>query len=81
MRTTIDLPDALARQVRTLSVTRKTTLRALVIESLQLLTKRPRSEFKLRSAAFPGHAGFAPGAGVEDIAKTIRSMNEGRPLP
>ena len=82
MRTTIDLPDAIFRRVRALAAARKATLRSLVIEGLQGLLERPRSgKFKLRDGGFPGKPGFASGGGVENIAETIRQVNEGRSLP
>lgn len=37
-----------------------------------------RVPFKLRDASFKGAKGFAPGAGPDDIAAALRSMNDER---
>lgn len=83
MRTTIDLSDRLLGRVKKLMLKRKTTLRALVEEGLERILDEDRSNgaFKLRDASFKRKAGFAEGAGPDDIARVLRESNEGRKLP
>lgn len=82
MRTTIDLSDQLLARVKKLMQKRNTTLRALVEEGLQRLVdeERVRAPFKLRDASFKGEPGFVEGRGPDDIARTLRELNEGREL-
>ena len=67
MRTTIELNDALARQVRALMAERNTTLRALVEEGLRRVVEesRSRARFELRDAS-AGEGGLAEG--VDDAS-------------
>lgn len=62
MRTTIEINDALARQVRALMAKRKTTLRALVEEGLRRVVEESRSprSFEMRDAS-AGEGGLAEG--------------------
>ncbi|WP_147303234.1 type II toxin-antitoxin system VapB family antitoxin [Microbacterium bovistercoris] len=43
MKTTIDLPDALAAEAKALAVTQRTTLRELVVEALRTEVRRRQS--------------------------------------
>jgi Arc/MetJ family transcription regulator len=83
MRTTIELSDALLSRVRRIMAKRKTTLRALVEEGLRRVVEEDRAAtaFQLRDASFKGPAGFASGAGPEDIQRVLREVNDSRPLP
>jgi hypothetical protein len=51
MRTTIDIPDETYRKVKILAAERGTTVRALVLESLEITTKSnltlPRKRFEI----------------------------------
>jgi hypothetical protein len=51
MRTTIDIPDETYRKVKILAAQRGTTLRALVLESLEIATESnktlPRKRFEI----------------------------------
>jgi Arc/MetJ family transcription regulator len=78
MRTTIDLSDSLLARVKRLMVKRNTTMRALVEEGLHRLLDEERSRvaFKLRDASFRGEAGFAEGAGPQDLAWVLQEINE-----
>jgi hypothetical protein len=62
MTTTIDIPDDLARRIRTLADARQTTLRALVIEGLRwvLAQRKEKKPFRLRDASVGGR-GLQPG--------------------
>jgi predicted transcriptional regulator len=44
MKTTIDLPDEMLRQVKVLAIRRKTTLKALVMQGLAHVTQSAASE-------------------------------------
>jgi hypothetical protein len=83
MRTTIELSDSLLARVRRVMAKRKTTLRALVEEGLRKVLEEERAvpAFRLRDASFKGPAGFAQGAGPEDIPRVLREVNESRQLP
>ncbi len=67
MRTTIEINEALARQVRALMAERKTTLRALVEEGLRRIVEESRAAepFRLRDAS-TGEGGLAEG--VDDAS-------------
>lgn len=41
MKTTIDVPDEMLTKAKIVAATRRTTLRALVLEGLQLVTETP----------------------------------------
>jgi len=62
MRTTVELNDALARQVRALMAERDTTLRALIEEGLRRIVAESRSgePFRMRNAS-AGEGGLAEG--------------------
>jgi hypothetical protein len=56
MKTTIEIPDSILKEARKLASREGTTVKALVVESLQKVIverKRPRA-FKLRRATFKG---------------------------
>jgi hypothetical protein len=67
MRTTVEINESLARQVRALMARRKTTLRALVEEGLRRVVEenRSRPSFQLRDAS-AGEGGLAEG--VDDAS-------------
>jgi hypothetical protein len=67
MRTTIEINESLARQVRALMAERKTTLRALVEEGLRLVVEESKSAsaFRMRDAS-AGEGGLAEG--VDDAS-------------
>ncbi|HRK30852.1 MAG TPA: hypothetical protein PLD59_07205 [Tepidisphaeraceae bacterium] len=56
MRTTIDFPDGLMKELKRRAVEQDTTVRQIVIESVQhALSSAPRpSKFKLRDLSVPG---------------------------
>jgi muconolactone delta-isomerase len=57
MKTTVEIPDALADEARALAAREKTTLRELIEAGLRLVLRerRRRAEFRLRDAAFRGN--------------------------
>lgn len=56
MKTTVEIPDSLLKQVRSLASQEHTTMRALVEEGLRRITaERKRAKpFKLRKVSFRG---------------------------
>jgi hypothetical protein len=79
MRTTVDIPDSLLSKARRAARARKTTLRMLIIEGLQLVTQRDAmpSTFHLRDGSF-GDGGLVDGL-VETDWERIRDLAyEGR---
>jgi hypothetical protein len=62
MRTTVEINEALSREVRALMAKRNTTLRALVEEGLRRVVEesRAREEFRMRDAS-AGEGGLAEG--------------------
>jgi hypothetical protein len=48
MKTTIEIPNALARQARLLAAERQTTLRALVVRGLELVISEKQTSVKDR---------------------------------
>ncbi len=49
MKTTIELPDSLGRKAKMLAAERRTTLRALVVEGLELVMAEEQSSAKDRA--------------------------------
>ena len=78
MRTTIDIPDALAAEVRERLARQGRTLRAVVIESLRMTLSRPPGAFTLQDAAFTGSTGFVGGVGPESALADMRDDPAGR---
>jgi hypothetical protein len=56
MKTTVEIPDGLLREVKRAARERKTTVRSLIIDGLRaLLAQRPGEQrFVLRDASFKG---------------------------
>jgi hypothetical protein len=56
MKTTVEIPEALAREAREAAAQDRTTLRALVEAGLRLVLRerRRRARFRLRDASFRG---------------------------
>lgn len=71
MKTTIDIPDELARQAKALAAAERTTLRELVVEGLRAeLTRRDRdatpSPFTFTTVGGHGlHPDVEPGRAIE----------------
>jgi hypothetical protein len=67
MKTTIEMPDNLLRQVKRLAHEEGTTVKALVEQSLRMLMsdRRRRSGFKLKSRSFRGD-GLVAGRSLQD---------------
>ena len=75
MKTTVEIPDSLLKQVRSLAAREQTTVKALVEEGLRRITaERQRAKpFKLRKVSFRGK-GLQPhmaGASWEQIRDTV----------
>ena len=56
MKTTVEIPDSLLKEVRSLAARERTTMRVLVEEGLRRVTRERRRAtlFKLRKVAFRG---------------------------
>jgi len=56
MKTTLEIPDSLLKEVRSLAARERTTMRVLVEEGLRRVTRERRRAtlFKLRKVAFRG---------------------------
>ncbi len=56
MKTTVEIPDSILKEARELASQEGTTVKALVVESLQkvIAERKSRGEFKLRKATFKG---------------------------
>jgi len=61
MKTTIEIPDALARQARLVAVERQTTLRALVVQGLEQVIKETQVTAKDRARNLFAAMDKAPG--------------------
>ncbi|HSN73112.1 MAG TPA: hypothetical protein VLT59_16470 [Steroidobacteraceae bacterium] len=57
MKTTIDLPDDLARKAKAYAARKNTTLRAVIEQGIRQVLRddRSASSFKLRDASVPGN--------------------------
>jgi len=67
MKTTVELPDSLLREVKRMALRERTTVRALVERGLRTVMsgRRPAGRFVLRKASFRGD-GLAAGASLRD---------------
>lgn len=75
MRTTIDMPDELLERVKPLLISRKMTLRALVIDAVERAVAAPSVEFKLRDAS-AGASASGKGVSGEAINRLIDKLRE-----
>jgi hypothetical protein len=80
MRTTIDIPDALANEAKTYMKAHSCTMRDLVSEGLRFVLIHRKSfankEFTLRQAEFSGPSGFAPGVDADSVLREIRDQDQ-----
>jgi hypothetical protein len=67
MKTTVELPDSLVREVKRAALRERTTVRALIERGLRTVVsrRRPAGRFVLRKAAFRGD-GLVAGASLRD---------------
>lgn len=79
MKTTIEIPDALAEEAKGAARRKGTTLRALVEAGLRqvLREQRRRSRFRLREASYRGR-GLQPGFRDGDWARVREAAYEDR---
>ena len=79
MKTTVEIPDSLLRQVKNLAAKELTTVRALVEEGLRrIASERKRAKpFKLRKATFRGK-GLQPRMAGAPWAQIRDTIYEGR---
>jgi hypothetical protein len=54
MKTTVEIPDSLFAEAKTLADYRGITLRQLILEALRAATAQQPAAFHLRDASFPG---------------------------
>lgn len=80
MKTTVDIPDSLLKQVKKLAAERNTTLKVVIECALRdalAQQKKQRAKFRLETHTFKGN-GLQPGLSWDDWS-TLRSMiYEGR---
>lgn len=74
MRTTIDMPDALMRRLKHLAAERKSTLRELIIHSVEQHLDSPSVAFKIRNASVGGPEDNPVSS--QQIQKAISTINE-----
>ena len=80
MRTSIDIPDGLFARAKRLAQARRTTLRELAIEGLEVVLERHARKpgrFRLRDASF-GEGGLADGLDETDWERIRDLAYEGR---
>jgi hypothetical protein len=79
MKTTVEIPDALAEEARSVAAREKTTLRALIEAGLRqvLRDRRRKTRFRLRDASFRGQ-GLQPGFREGDWQRIREASYEGR---
>ncbi len=75
MKTTVEIPDALLREVKRVALQEKTTVRALVERGLRSVVsgRRAKDRFVLRAAGFRGD-GLVAGRSLSDW-ETIRDLS------
>lgn len=69
MRTTVDIPDHLLERVKPVLFAKRLTLRAVVVDALERLTRPDETGFRLRDASV-GY-GAEPGAGVSALQVNV----------
>jgi hypothetical protein len=74
VKTTVEVPDSLLRQVKQVAVKERTTVRALIEQGLRLVVaeRKRGAGFTLRKAAFRG-GGLVAGRSLQDWA-SIRDL-------
>lgn len=75
MKTTVEIPDELLREVKQVALRKRTTVRALIEQGLRLVVRDRKGKapgFTLRDARFTGD-GLLPGRSLEDW-ETIRDL-------
>ena len=82
MKTTVEIPDSLLKQVKSLASEEHTTVRALVEEGLRrIASERKRAKpFKLRKATFRGK-GLQPRIAGSPWAQIRDMIYDHKPLP
>jgi hypothetical protein len=80
MKTTVEIPDALADEAKAVAARDKTTLRDLIEAGLRqvLRQRRQRARFRLRDASFQGGRGLQPGFAGDDWQRIREAAYEGR---
>jgi hypothetical protein len=75
MKTTVEIPDALLREVKRVALQEKTTIRALIERGLRSVVsgRRSKDRFVLRDAGFRGD-GLVAGRSLSDW-ETIRDLS------
>jgi hypothetical protein len=79
MKTTIQIPDSLFEEVRTLAHQERTTMKVIVEEGLRKIVseRKLRSRFKLRKATFKGN-GLQPHLAGKSWDQILQLSYEGR---
>lgn len=74
MRTTIDMPDGLARKLKQAAAQRKTTMRELIVDAVERSLESPSSAFRLRDASVG--PSDDPTVAAETINQAIDAVRE-----
>lgn len=80
MKTTVDIPDGLFKQLKNKASRENTTMKALIQAALRgylAAAKTPPKKFKLKDGSFGGQ-GIRPGLDESDWAKIRELAYEGR---
>jgi hypothetical protein len=79
MKTTVEISDDLAREIKALAAADRTTVRALIEQGLRLLLagRRKQRRFKLRDASVEGR-GLQPGISEGDWDRIQDLIYRGR---
>ena len=79
MKTTVELPDSLLEEAKTLAAAQKTTLRSLLVEGLRwvLSQRKKRKRFRLKDASVKGK-GLQPGVTPGDWEQVRDLIYKGR---
>ena len=80
MRTTLDLPDSILADAKKAAAGRKTTLRALIIESLQMNLYHKRTKFELRDQSFGDPGSSTPAEVEEEVVSEPPAQSSEKPF-
>ena len=80
MKTTVNIPDDLYREVKKLAADRKSSIGDLVTEALRQAMRPPGNTefFRLADGSFRGTAGLLPGVDLSEWSQVRARIYEGR---
>lgn len=76
MRTTVDIPDQLLERVKPILLEKRLTLRSVVVDALERLTRPDETTFQLRDASVGYVAESGAGVSASQVNVAIEELGE-----